>query len=208
MPMDMTDTTAPASRAGTDPQTWLARYGDYLYRFALARVRNPTVAEDVVQDTLLAAFKGRRSFAGRSAERSWLTGILKHKIIDHFRKTSRESPVEDVEPWTQELAAPFTASGHYGMEPGQGPAAWDPEAVRALEQQEFRAILTQCLAGLPPRLAAAFTLREMDGLGSPDICKTLGVTATNLWVMLHRARLQLRRCLEARWFADRAERGG
>jgi len=197
----MTETLQQALRTATDPATWVDRHGDSLYRFALSRVRDPAVAEEVVQETFVSALQARGRFSGQSSERTWLVGILKHKIIDHFRRQRREQPVEDVEALTDELDALFDASGHWKMHEGAGPIEWGTDAETLLAQQEFLEVLERCLMKLPQRLAQAFSLRELEELTTKEICQALQISPTNLWVILHRARRQLRQCLEVNWFA-------
>ncbi len=185
-----------------DPAQWLDQYGDYLYRYALLRVRDETVAEDIVQETLLAAWQGHAKFAGRGAERTWLTGILKHKIIDYFRKASRETQLDPEAEERLENDDLFRRNdewdGHFNSQ--LGPVDWGTNPAAALEQGEFRTVFQHCLSELPERIAYAFTLREMEDCHSAEICQMLEVSPNNLWVMLHRARMQLRRCLENCWF--------
>ena len=185
----------------SDPATWLDQHGDSLYRFALLRVRNPTIAEDLVQETLLAAWRAKDNFAGQAAERTWLIAILKNKLIDHFRRSSRETPLPDIADTDDAIDALFVEhTGHWA----QAPAAW-PRPDDALEQAEFWRVFQDCLAGLPDRQAQAFTLTEVDGLSTEELCKALAAQPSNVWVMLHRARLRLRECLEQRWFGATAE---
>lgn len=180
----------------SDPKEWLERHGDYLYRNALLRLRDPDAAEEVVQETFLAALTARGSFRGESSERTWMVGILKNKVIDHLRRRLREIPGGTAEELPCEREGLFDARGHWRA--GMGPSTWsDPTA--ALEQREFWRVLQRCLDGLPPRLRSAFVLREVDDLSTDAICGALSVTATNLGVMLHRCRMQLRRCLEGQW---------
>jgi RNA polymerase sigma-70 factor, ECF subfamily len=185
-----------------DPAQWLDQYGDYLYRYALMRVRDETVAEDVVQETLLAGWQGYAKFAGRGAERTWLTGILKHKVIDYFRKASRETQFDPEAEARLENDDLFRRNdewdGHFNAQ--LAPIDWGTTPAAALEQNEFRVVFQHCLSELPERIAAAFTLREMEECQSEEICRILDVSPNNLWVMLHRARMQLRRCLENCWF--------
>lgn len=167
-------------------------------RYALARLRQPEVAEDLIQETFLAAFRARDQFAGRSSERTWLVGILKRKIVDHLRRRGREQPATDLtnsDQWTDAL---FDERGNWRKKPGQWP---DPSA--AFEKEEFWTAFADCLRKLPERLASAFTLREVEELESQEVCKVLNVSANNLWVMLHRARLGLWRCLEVNWFGTK-----
>lgn len=181
---------------------WLDAYGDYLYRYALLRVRDESVAEDLVQETLLAAWRGYASFAGRGAERTWLTGILKHKIIDHFRRSVRETQLDPVAEERLENEDLFRTEGewvgHWNKD--LGPTEWGTNPASVLEQREFWQTLQNCISHLPQRTAAVFTLREMEEHTSEDICRMLEISPNNLWVILHRARMQLRRCLETRWF--------
>ena len=182
---------------GIDPADWVERYGDYLFRYAMLRVRDRSAAEDLVQETFLAGLSGRESFSGGSSEATWLVGILKHKIADHFRRLSREAPREEEVLRDVPDAEYFDGSGHWTAGPGE----WIGNPAELLRQEEFLERFRECLAGLPPNQAAAFTLREIDGMGTGEICKVLNVSETNLWVILHRARSLLRRCLETRWFA-------
>jgi RNA polymerase sigma-70 factor (ECF subfamily) len=166
----------------------------YLLRYAALQLRDAAAAEDAVQETLLAALAGEAGFAGRSNLRTWLTGILKHKIVDAIRRMSRESPL----PAEEDLDALFDASGHW-IEP---PQAWpDPDA--SLTQKQFFAVLEDCLAKLPAKTSQAFMMREHMGFETTDICKELAVTPTHCWVLLHRARLALRLCLEMNWFGNK-----
>jgi RNA polymerase sigma-70 factor (ECF subfamily) len=177
-------------------EQWVNEYGDALYHYAVRRLPN-AAAEDVVQETFLAALKAERPFAGRASARTWLIGILKHKIIDYIRKASRERPVADLETsdgWGDNL---FDATGHWRI----NPQTWQASPEKILEQQEFLAVLNHCIEKLPARLRDAFTLRELDDQKTGDICKVLDITPTNLWVLLHRTRLRLQNCLTENWFA-------
>lgn len=185
-----------------DPTVWVDAHGDYLFTFAVARVRDAATAEDLVQDTLLAAIQAVGSFDGRSSERTWLCGIMKHKIIDHFRKSSREVELNDEESdlsaYEQMFRQEGAAKGHWTAV--ARPAKWDDSPERVLEHAEFREALTNCLGRLPERVANVFTLRELDGFESEEICESLNISPGNLWVMMHRARLHLRRCIDLNWF--------
>jgi RNA polymerase sigma-70 factor (TIGR02943 family) len=186
----------------SDPERWVDEHGDYLFAFALTRLRDPQKAEDAVQETFLAALRGGQHFAGRSAERSWLTGILKNKIYDHFRKASRETSFTDLQFYDDEEGDRFVADG-----PGQGgwihelgPQEW-PKAGESLDNELFWKTYRECADKLPKNVAAVFNLREVDGMESREICDLLNISDSNLWVMLHRARMALRRCQETNWFA-------
>jgi RNA polymerase sigma-70 factor, ECF subfamily len=163
----------------------------YLLRYATLQLRDRHAAEDAVQETLLAALAGEAGFGGRSNLRTWLTGILKHKIIDAIRRGSRETTAAT----DDEFDALFDAKGHWI----EMPSAWhDPDA--ALERGDFFRVLEECLGRLPAKTSQAFMLREHLGLETNEICKELAVTPTHCWVLLHRARMALRLCLEENWF--------
>jgi RNA polymerase sigma-70 factor, ECF subfamily len=163
----------------------------YLLRYASLQLRDSHAAEDAVQETLLAALAGEAGFEGRANLRTWLTGILKHKIVDAIRRMSREAPAAS----DDEFAALFDERGHWL----EMPAAWtDPDA--ALEQKGFFAALELCLGRLPAKTAQTFMMREHLGLDTGEICKELGITSTHCWVLLYRARMALRECLNKEWF--------
>jgi len=168
-----------------------------LLRFALMQLRDRGAAEDAVQETLVAALQGAASFAGQSSVRTWLIGILKHKIIDHLRRTAREKPLEGLpeELDLSDFEAAFAEDGHWR----EAPADWgNPD--QSLEQNRFFQALERCLEGLPTNTARAFMLREVMGLETAEICKELQISASNCWVMLYRARMSLRECLDMNWF--------
>jgi len=184
-------------------EQWVQAHADVLYRQAVLRVRQPSVAEDLVQETLLAAWNspGERQERDERTERSWLFGILRHKIADYFRKHAREPTPYDPATLADLEASQFEAGGWPGPHWSSltGPGAWShPEA--SLHQREFFEVLEACTRQLPEKVGQAFLLRELDGYGVQEICSTLGVSQNNLFVMLHRARLALRRCLELKWF--------
>ena len=176
---------------------WLNEHSDYLYRFALARLRDPHLAEDVVQETFLAAIKSP-SFAEQSAPRTWLTGILKHKIIDVMRKNVREIAASDLlDDEDANVDDFFDDAGHWADKP----LKWDmPE--NALEQKQFLGVLQTCMDKLPAKSAQIFMLRDVQETDNEEICKELNISPTNAWVMLYRARLGLRKCLEINWLGS------
>ncbi len=186
----------------SDPLDWVEKYGDYLFRSALIRVGDQAVAEEVVQETFLAALRARERFAGQSSERTWLVGILKHKINEYFRKITREKPAPEGDLAERELSELFDETGRWKM-PSTGPKEWmDPSS--ALDRQQFWEVMKRCLGGLPPRMASAFSLREIDDMATEEICTLLNITKSNLWVMLHRARTHLRQCLEVNYMGRQA----
>lgn len=172
---------------------------DYLLKFARLQLRNETWAEDAVSETVLAAIAKPLAFDNRSQLKTWLVGILKHKIIDALRQHRREATTLDSNPDAQtdplELMA-FSADGHFS----ELPSEWgNPE--QDTSQRQFFAVLEACTSQLPALQGRLFLMREWLELSSEEICKELQLTPTNLYVQLHRARLRLRECLEQRWFA-------
>ena len=169
-----------------------------LIRFARTQLRNEAWAEDAVSDTLLAALEKPQSFAGLSQLKTWLVGILKHKVIDQLRRHAREatllSPDDDEDPYD----ALFIENGHWR----ETPQVWgDPE--QQFRQQQFFQVLEACVQHLPATQGRVFMMREWLELDTDEICKELAITPTNLWVLLHRARLRLRDCLQQEWFDNR-----
>jgi RNA polymerase sigma-70 factor (ECF subfamily) len=187
----------PADTAQLDPETWVDAYGDYLYRYALMRLKNPSTAEDVVQETFLAGVKGIDRFDGRTDIKYWLRGILRNKIVDHIRKAVREDVVEDIE--TKEILDGFWFK-HSGVS-AIHPAPWQFDPHREYEKAEFWEAFRQCLENLREPLRSAFTLKMLEEMPSDDVCKILNISLNNLWVMMHRARNQLKACLEEKWAA-------
>jgi len=178
----------------------LESHRSYLYRVAKLQLRDDALAEDVVQETLLAALSGS-GFSGKSSLKTWLTGILKHKIVDVIRRKQREPLLAstfddecDIEDLDGLFRSPFGAWD-------SPPADWgDPE--QALNRSQFFDMMDFCLEKLPPNTARVFVMREVLELESEEICKELQITANNLWVILYRARMSLRECLELNWFGE------
>src|SRR5882672_9451945 len=186
----------------SDPERWVELHGDYLFKYALMRLRDAARAEDAVQETFLAALKGGKTFAGRSAEKSWLVGILKNKICDYYRKAGRETSFTDMEFYSDEESDRFLPDGPFkgGWIHELGPQEWASPGA-SLDSEVFWQTFHDCSNKLPKNVAAVFNLRELDGIESKEICTLLNICESNLWVMLHRARMALRRCLETNWFA-------
>jgi len=176
----------------------------YLMRVARLQLRDTALAEDVVQDTLTAALTAQAGFTGKSSVKTWLTGILKHKIVDAIRRKQRE-PISasalDEEADLEDFEGLFKENGAWQAPP----ADWgDPE--KSLSRQQFFDVVQFCLDKLPPATARVFMMREVMELESDEICKELTITANNLWVILYRARMSLRECLELNWFAGSGKR--
>lgn len=182
-----------------DPELWVDAYGDYLYRYALLRLRNSATAEDVVQETFLAGVKNLDKFDGRVDVKYWLRGILRNKIVDYIRKAVREDVVEDVE--AREMMDGFWFK-HSGV-PNRHPVPWAFDPHNAFDKKEFWRAFKHCIARLKGPTQTAFTLKMLEGVASEEVCKILGISANNLWVMMHRARTQLKGCLETNWTGER-----
>ena len=186
--------------AATLPAAELAAHRPQLLKFALLHLRNRAHAEDVVQDTLLAALEGLRRFAGESSPRTWLMGILRHKIVDHFRREAQAPCLAPraAEDGDEAIERLFREDGHWHTPP----QPWaDPEA--ACDGSELAEALERGLARLPEKTARAFRMREALGLSTDEICAELGITRENCWIMLYRARMSLRECLDEHWRARR-----
>lgn len=176
----------------------LAQMRPMLLRIARLQLRNESWAEDTVSETILAAVEGYRRYEGRSRFRTWVVGILKHKIIDQFRRNRGEVSLDAERELSDgdTMESLFREDGHRA----EAAADWgDPEA--ALARGEFFSVLEACVEQLPAPLARIFLLREWLGCETAEICKEMRVTSTHCFVMLYRARMRLRECLEVRWFA-------
>jgi len=184
------------------PQMWVEQHGNYLFNYAIVRVNDREKAEDLVQETFLAGLKAKDNFQGKSSERTWLISILKRKVIDTYRK-QYSSKVSSMSEYEQDISDgdfyrtedPF--KGHW-LE-GKGPHSNSLMPEDEMEKEELMEIISRCIKNLPPNLAAAFAMKMIDEAESDEICKELGITASNLWVMLHRARLKMRTCVEIKW---------
>ncbi len=180
---------------------WLEEHGDYLYRFAMLRVRDAEIALDLVQETLLAAWQGRNSFQGSSSLRTWLVGILKHKIADHIRREIRERDLEEAA-GNDPNSMFFKADGSWH----ESQHAWKDNPESLCRNRQFQSVLDDCIGRLSDKQQQVFVLREMAGEDTEAICKICGITPTHAHVLLHRARLALRKCLDTNWFGRRGTR--
>jgi RNA polymerase sigma-70 factor (ECF subfamily) len=186
-----------------NPSKWVSLYSDYLFNYAITRIQNKDSALDLVQETFLAALKSKDNFRGESTEKTWLTSILKRKIIDLYRK--KASKKEDNETYDKLQAtgfeSPFSEGdiGDRAWSPNSRPNDWHDENF-SIESEEFQKILENCMSRLPDKWAACFSLKVIEEEITESVCKELDITPSNLWVILHRARLQLRECMEKQWF--------
>ena len=192
----LTDTDlAPADPERTDVGLkWLAEYGDFLFSYALSRVRDVQAAEDLVQETLLSAIRGIGSFENQSTHSTWLIDILRNKLVDYYRSKCRDQSL-GVEHDASEHLHPFSKSGNWT----HGVSTWtDPSSL--MTQEEFQEVMQGCIGELPDLCRQAFEFRVMDELDPDETCRLLGVSATNLAARLYRARIAIRECLSLRWF--------
>ncbi|PCJ63073.1 MAG: RNA polymerase subunit sigma-70 [Planctomycetota bacterium] len=183
----------------SDFNTWVDQYGDILFRFATLRVRDASVAEDLVQEALMAGIKSAKNFKGQSTERSWLIGILKHKILDYYRKSSRENNVSQ---YLDEEGNFESFFDQQMMSANHKAPEWAGDPSGSMEKEEFWNVFRSCLNNIPQKLSQVFAMREIDGVSTDEICKELNITSTNVWVILHRARAGLKGCLEKNWFGN------
>jgi RNA polymerase sigma-70 factor, ECF subfamily len=195
----MVDPTGPqnvASRVNETAGRWLEQHGDVLYGFALRRLGEPESAEDAVQEALATGLGSLDTFRKDSSERTWLVGILRHKIQHVLRRSSRERTFRTE--LAESMGGRIQSFGERSWK--REPADWDKMPIETMESSEFRETLFGCIDQLPPVLRSAFCLRELDGLSTEEVCGLLGVTATNLWTLIHRAKLRIRDCLTQKWY--------
>ena len=187
----------------SNPSDWLEKYGDLLYRMAYVRLRDNVAAEDVVQETLLAALRNATSFKGDSSEQTWLVGILRHKILDYIRQLYKHKTHPDDQILSAVDDRGFRPDGEWAR--GFFPSDWgsDPHAV--MKRAEFWAAFERCLSLLPRRMASLFALHVIDHVAANDLCNDFNIRPTNLRVMLYRSRKQLRECLDEHWFRKGSE---
>jgi RNA polymerase sigma-70 factor (TIGR02943 family) len=188
--------TQEVSNAGSLslPEQWLNLHGDALFRYALTLVPDEHIAEDLVQDTLIAAFEARDGYTAAASERTWLIAILRNKAIDHRRRDRRED--EYIAANDPAVEGNFNMLGKWR----KPPRSWTPNPEVLLESKEFWTVFQSCMSTLPQFIREAFALRVVEGISASEVCQILDITNTNLWTQLSRARERLRRCLEIKWF--------
>jgi len=181
-----------------DPHHWVKAHADYLYAYTRARISDEELARDLIQDTFLSALEKVGSFEGRSSERTWLTAILRNKIIDQYRKKSSGLVNADVQRAEEEQADFFNSDdGHWNNEPA--PKHFGIDEYDPLQGKEFDHILMKCLKKLPALWMSVFTMKHLDEEQTDTICAELKLTVSNYWVIIHRAKLNLRACLQKNW---------
>lgn len=183
------------TRKEFDPAEWVNRHGDVLYRYAIARLRNKESAEEAVQETFVAALRHQQQFTGTGSEGAWLVGILKRKIVDHIRQRTKAGVQLESQGENDLAEILFDRSGAWRAEFRRD----DFRPLDSLEREEFWKVLRSCMEGLPSRQADVFALRTMEQCSTEEICKDLKITASTVWVLLHRARTRLANCMRSHW---------
>lgn len=180
------------------PAKWVDNHADFLYRYAASRISDRETSRDLVQDVFLAALEKVPSFEGRSTERTWLTSILRYKIIDIYRKKAAGSvEMAIVERFEASADGFFEANGHW-TEKHRPVPVWDQHSD-VIQSKEFEKILGQCMKKLPLVCKSVFTMKHLDGDSATTICQSLNLTQSNYWTIIHRAKLNLRACLQKNW---------
>ena len=184
-----------------DPNNWVKNYADYLYNFAYYRVNNQELAEDLVQDTFLSGIKGKNTYKGEASEKTWLVSILKNKIIDYYKKasTKNESPLQlnEEESPSYDYFFDKKKMGHW--QNNTSPKEWGDVSDSQTETKEFYKILENCLEKLPVKWKGIFSMSLLDDQDAKIVCKEFNLSSSNFWVIMHRAKLQVRECLEKNW---------
>ncbi|AMR30937.1 RNA polymerase subunit sigma-24 [Mucilaginibacter sp. PAMC 26640] len=181
-----------------EPKKWVKAYADYLYMYAVTRVSNEEQARDLVQETFLAGLQSMRNFAGKSSERTWLTGILKNKIIDVYRKKASGLKTLELINAEGDMADFFREDdGHWKKE--HSPKHFGIDNYDPLAGKEFNTILQRCMEKLPALWRTVFMMKHLDDAPTDMVCSELRITASNYWVIIHRAKLNLRACLQKNW---------
>lgn len=189
-------TIANEPRNELQPGLWPAHHGDYLLNFASSKVSDRGQAEDLVQETFMAAWKGRKGFRGDCTERTWLTGVLRNKIIDHYRSSARRPLVREADVAINDDSE--DRGSWIEAQPSVSPAS-DPVVIT--EQREFMTVLDKALTKLPEAAGRAFRMREIQGYSTDEIAETLNISRGNLWVLIHRAKAALRSQMDLAWAA-------
>lgn len=178
-----------------NPDKWIDLHADYLYNYTISRVSKSEISKDLVQETFFAGLKAMKNFEGKASERTWLVAILKRKIIDYYRKINSTKGKAEVR---MNFYSDGENEGDWLEE--RVPQTWGSDADKAIETEELGNTLEECIDKLPEKYAMVFKMKTLQDFDTEEICKELDITASNLWVIIHRARTQLRRCMEDNWF--------
>lgn len=178
-----------------NPNQWIDLYSDYLFNYTITRVRDRETAQDLVQDTFMAGLKSMKNFKGEASERTWLVSILKRKIIDHYRKINSKKGQAEVR---VNFSQDGDEEGNWLEKKVADP--FDKTAEDTIENTELGLAIHECLSKLPQKQADVFKMKTLLGYETEAICNELNITASNLWVIIHRARTGLASCLKENWF--------
>lgn len=178
-----------------NPNNWIDNYADYLFNYTITRVSDADIAKDLVQDTFFAGLKSAKNFKGEATERTWLVAILKRKIIDYYRKINSNKGKAEVR---MDFYNNDENTGDWLEE--KVPQSWENATEKNIENNELKNQLERCINSLPEKYAMVFRLKTIENFGTEEICKELNITASNLWVIIHRARTQLQKCMKDNWF--------
>lgn len=194
-------------KATLNPDLWLKSYGDYLFSYTLMKVGNKEIAEDIVQDAFVSAIKAKATFNGESSEKTWLVTILKNKIIDYYRKKDvLKQSTQYIAETEDDFSKHFfeKSNGHWLT--NTAPKFWTESADFVLTTDEFNKIVHSCIQKMPSKFIPVFTAKFLDEEDSETICKVHGISSSNYWVIIHRAKVLIRSCLEQNWFGDHKSR--
>ena len=192
------DSTSENSSNAVNPQIWVEKYHDFLFRYALSRLREADLAEEIIQETFLAALHSQKYFRGMASEKTWLVSILRRKIYDHFRKVNRDRQLNAVHFMETIRIDVFESKRGAAVKS----SIWFFDPSKAYEQKEFLKIIKDCLSELPGRLAQVFILREIIELSSQEICELMDISICNLYVMTHRARKRMGHNVQLKWLCE------
>ena len=185
----------PAKKHTLSPERWVDLHADYLFNYTISRINDHDLAKDLVQDTFFAGLKAMASFQGKASERTWLISILKRKIIDHYRKINSAKGKAEVK---MNFYSDGDREGEWIEE--RVPSDWGTEIEKSIENAELNIVLEKCISDLPEKYAMVFRMKTIQQFDTEEVCKELDITSSNLWVIIHRARTQLRKCMEENWF--------
>lgn len=186
----------PKQIAETEFREWVYKYSDPLFHYALRRIADEELCKDLVQDTFLSAWRNKDNFRGEASVKNWLFLILKRKVVDHFRKGYNKDVIESINEDHQDKTY-FDADGHWKT--GMYPKSLTVKFNETVESKDFHKVFSSCKRKLKDVQQAVFVMKYVDELDSDEICRTLGLTPSNFWIIMHRAKVQLRGCLEKNW---------
>lgn len=187
-----------------NPSLWVQNYGDYLYNIAFYKVNDSELAEDIVQETFLSALKAKDNFQAKSSEKTWLTSILKNKIIDYYRSKKTNQDIDTYLSATEDSFSnsffELSEKGNMHWKEEKQSIDWNSEEINLLDNELFYTIFIGCIDNLPKNLSMIMRYKFIDQSNSEDVCKLIGITSSNFFVLIHRSKILLRECLDIKWF--------